>query len=88
MDWVTAFFTALLMTLLVAGLGGLAIKALGADRAPRFGGFCIGIGWALARYSTVQRGASFDLTAIAAAMGALVALLLFWLFAVRSQSKG
>jgi hypothetical protein len=85
MAWITPFLTALVITLLVAGLGSLAIRALGVDRTPRFGGFCIGLGWALARYSTVQRGDAIDPAPIAAAVGALIALILFWLFAVRNR---
>jgi len=81
MTFIGAFLSALFLTAVVGAAAKFVISLFSGSQPARFGGFCVALGFALARYSY---GGPIDdglLKAVSAALGAVLALsgLWYWL---------
>lgn len=79
---------AALGTLFVAGLSSGLISLLNNTLPARFGGFCVGLGWALARYSFAGKWDGGLPPGLAATMGAALGLFIFWMLLLRGRRIG
>lgn len=78
MPFVGAFLTALMGTALVGAVAKFIISLTSASQPARFGGFCVALGFALARYSYRGPIDGRLLDAVSAAIGAVIALVGLW----------
>ena len=84
MNVVLAFSAAFLATLLVGALSRLVASLFASTRTARVAGFSVAIGFALARYSFAGSPDVGMATPIAAATGAVAALVVLWLWLLRA----
>jgi hypothetical protein len=78
MTFVGAFLIALLATAMVGAAAKLIIGLFTVSHPARFGGFCVALGFAVARYSYSGPIGGRLLDGASAALGAVVALVGLW----------
>lgn len=84
-DFLLQLGMAALGTLIVAGLSSGLMTLLNTTLPARFGGFCVGLGWALARYSSVGKWDGGLPPGLAGTMGAGLGLFLFRVLLLRGR---
>ena len=83
MEFLVAFSAAFLATLLVGALSRLVASLFASTPTARVAGFSVAIGFVLARYSFAGSPDIEMAAPIAAATGAVVALVVLWLWLLR-----
>lgn len=78
MTVIGVFLSALLGTAIVGAVAKFIIELFSVSHPARFGGFCVALGFALARYSYSGPIDGRLLDAVSAASGAVTALIALW----------